>query len=139
MIKELVHDEMLLSRPCAAATAQDADVAQDLLDTLVSIDSAACLAANQIGAEKAIIAYLDEKEDPQVMYNPKLLLGLGAFKAEEGCLTRDEISVVTRYQRIKVAYDEMVDGALVPRKKDLTDWTAQIVQHMIDHCKGKLV
>ncbi len=139
MIKELVHDEMLLSRPCAAATAQDADVAQDLLDTLVSIDSAACLAANQIGAEKAIIAYLDEKENPQVMYNPKLLLGLGAFKAEEGCLTRDEISVVTRYQRIKVAYDEMVDGALVPRKKDLTDWTAQIVQHMIDHCKGKLV
>lgn len=139
MIKELVHDEMLLSRPCAAATAQDADVAQDLLDTLVSIDSAACLAANQIGAEKAIIAYLDEKENPQVMYNPKLLLGLGAFKAEEGCLTRDEISVVTRCQRIKVAYDEMVDGALVPRKKDLTDWTAQIVQHMIDHCKGKLV
>lgn len=139
MIKELVHDEMLLSRPCAAAAAQDADVAQDLLDTLVSIDSAACLAANQIGAEKAIIAYLDEKENPQVMYNPKLLLGLGAFKAEEGCLTRDEISVVTRYQRIKVAYDEMVDGTLVPRKKDLTDWTAQIVQHMIDHCKGKLV
>lgn len=139
MIKELVHDETLLSRPCAAATAQDADVAQDLLDTLASIDSAACLAANQIGAEKAIIAYLDEKENPQVMYNPKLLLGLGAFKAEEGCLTRDEISVVTRYQRIKVAYDEMVDGALVPRKKDLTDWTAQIVQHMIDHCKGKLV
>lgn len=139
MIKELVHDETLLSRPCAAATAQDADVAQDLLDTLVSVDSAACLAANQIGAEKAIVAYLDEKENPQVMYNPKLLLGLGAFKTEEGCLTRDEVSVVTRYQRIKVAYDEMVDGALVPRKKDLTDWTAQIVQHMIDHCKGKLV
>lgn len=139
MIKELVHDETLLSRPCAAATAQDADVAQDLLDTLASIDSAACLAANQIGTEKAIIAYLDEKENPQVMYNPKLLLGLGAFKTEEGCLTRDEVSVVTRYQRIKVAYDEMVDGALVPRKKDLTDWTAQIVQHMIDHCKGKLV
>ena len=139
MIKELVHDETLLSRPCAAATAQDADVAQNLLDTLASIDSAACLAANQIGAEKAIIAYLDEKENPQVMYNPKLLLGLGAFKTEEGCLTRDEVSVVTRYQRIKVAYDEMVDGALVPRKKDLTDWTAQIVQHMIDHCKGKLV
>lgn len=139
MIKELVHDETLLSQPCVAATAQDADVAQDLLDTLASIDSAACLAANQIGAAKAIVAYLDDKENPQVMYNPKLLLGLGAFKTEEGCLTRNEVSIVTRYQRIKVAYDEMVDGALVPRKKDLTDWTAQIVQHMIDHCKGKLV
>ena len=139
MIKELVHDEALLSQPCVAATAQDADVAADLLDTIASIDSAACLAANQIGAAKAIIVYLDEKENTQVMYNPKLLLGLGAFKTEEGCLTRDEVSVVTRYQRVKVAYDEMVDGALVPRKKDLTDWTAQIVQHMIDHCKGKLV
>ncbi|MFR3273135.1 MAG: peptide deformylase [Slackia sp.] len=139
MIKELVRDEALLSQPCVAATAQDADVAADLLDTLASIDSAACLAANQIGAAKAIIVYLDEKENPQVMYNPKLLLGLGAFKTEEGCLTRNEVSVVTRYQRVKVAYDEMVDGALVPHKKDLTDWTAQIVQHMIDHCKGKLV
>lgn len=139
MIKELIHDETLLSQPCAAATAEDASVAQDLLDTLASIDSAACLAANQIGVAKSVIVYLDEQENPQVMYNPKLLLGLGAFKTEEGCLTRDEVSVVTRYQRVKIAYDELVDGALVPRKKDLADWTAQIVQHMIDHCKGKLV
>lgn len=139
MIKELIHDETLLSQPCAAATAEDASVAQDLLDTLASIDSAACLAANQIGVAKSVIAYLDEQESPQIMYNPKLLLGLGAFKTEEGCLTRDEVSVVTRYQRVKIAYDELVDGALVPRKKDLADWTAQIVQHMIDHCKGKLV
>lgn len=139
MIKELIHDETLLSQPCAAATAEDASVAQDLLDTLASIDSAACLAANQIGVAKSVIVYLDEQENPQIMYNPKLLLGLGAFKTEEGCLTRDEVSVVTRYQRVKIAYDELVDGALVPRKKDLADWTAQIVQHMIDHCKGKLV
>lgn len=139
MIKELTHDETLLSQPCIAATAEDASVAQDLLDTLASIDSAACLAANQIGVAKSVIVYLDEQENPQVMYNPKLLLGLGAFKTEEGCLTRDEVSVVTRYQRVKIAYDELVDGTLVPRKKDLADWTAQIVQHMIDHCKGKLV
>ena len=139
MIKELVFDDAILSTPCEAATAEDASVAQDLIDTLASIEGAACLAANQIGVTKALCVYLDESDKPHAIYNPKIMLGLAAFKTEEGCLTRDEVSVVTRYQRVKVAYDEMVDGALVPRKKDLTDWTAQIVQHMIDHCKGKLV
>ena len=59
MIKELVKDEALLSKPCEAATADDADVAQDLLDTLASLEDAACLAANQIGVTKSIVAYLD--------------------------------------------------------------------------------
>ena len=68
-----------------------------------------------------------------------LKLALGAFKTTEGCLTRDEESKVTRFDRIKVAYDELADGALKPRKRDFTGWTAQVIQHMIDHCKGKLV
>lgn len=139
MIKELVKDEALLSKPCEAATADDVDVAQDLLDTLASLEDAACLAANQIGVTKSIVAYLDENDEPHVMYNPVLKLALGAFKTTEGCLTRDEESKVTRFDRIKVAYDELADGALKPRKRDFTGWTAQIVQHMIDHCKGKLV
>ncbi|HJH44262.1 MAG TPA: peptide deformylase [Rubneribacter badeniensis] len=139
MIKELVKDEALLSKPCEAATADDVDVAQDLLDTLASLEDAACLAANQIGVAKSIVAYLDENDEAHVMYNPVLKLALGAFKTTEGCLTRDEESKVTRFDRIKVAYDELADGALKPRKRDFTGWTAQIVQHMIDHCKGKLV
>ncbi|OUO90252.1 formylmethionine deformylase [Rubneribacter badeniensis] len=139
MIKELVKDEALLSKPCEAATADDVDVAQDLLDTLASLEDAACLAANQIGVTKSIVAYLDENDEAHVMYNPVLKLALGAFKTTEGCLTRDEESKVTRFDRIKVAYDELADGALKPRKRDFTGWTAQIVQHMIDHCKGKLV
>lgn len=139
MIKELVKDEALLSKPCEAATADDVDVAQDLLDTLASLEDAACLAANQIGVAKSIVAYLDENDEAHVMYNPVLKLALGAFKTTEGCLTRDEESKVTRFDRIKVAYDELAAGALKPRKRDFSGWTAQVIQHMIDHCKGKLV
>lgn len=139
MIKELVKDEALLSKPCEAATADDVDVAQDLLDTLASLEDAACLAANQIGVTKSIVAYLDENDEAHVMYNPVLKLALGAFKTTEGCLTRDEESKVTRFDRIKVAYDELAAGALKPRKRDFSGWTAQVIQHMIDHCKGKLV
>lgn len=139
MIKELVKDDAALSQVCEAATAEDAPVAQDLIDTLTSLEGAACLAANQIGAAKCIVAYLDENDQPHVMYNPAMKQALGAFKAVEGCLSRETESKVTRYDRIKVTFDELVDGALVPRKREFTGWTAQIVQHMIDHCKGKLV
>lgn len=139
MIKELVKDEAILSTPCEKATPADEQIAQDLVDTLLATEGAACLAANQIGETKAVIAYLDEQDQPHVMYNPKLLLGLGAFRAEEGCLTRDEVSVTTRYDRAKVSYHELVDGEMKLRKEDFQGWTAQMLQHMIDHCKGKLV
>lgn len=88
MIKELVFDDAILSTPCEAATAEDASVAQDLIDTLASIEGAACLAANQIGVTKALCVYLDESDKPHAIYNPKIMLGLAAFKTEEGCLTR---------------------------------------------------
>lgn len=139
MIKELVHDEAILSQPCRPATAEDASIAQDLLDTLAANDGAACLAANQIGETVALVVYLDEADRPHVLYNPKVLLGLAAFKAPEGCLTREGETVVTRYARVKMAYDELVDGKLKPRKKDFLDWEAQMLQHMVDHCKGKLI
>lgn len=139
MIKELVKDEAILSQSCEKATAEDAPAAQDLLDTLASLDNAACLAANQIGVTKCIVAYRDENDQPHVIYNPRILLALGAFKAEEGCLSLEIDSKVTRFDRIKVACDELVDGALVPRKKDYAGWTAQIIQHAVDHCKGKLI
>ncbi|MEG0324202.1 MAG: peptide deformylase [Raoultibacter sp.] len=139
MIKELIKDEEILSQPCEAATIEDESVAQDLLDTIASLDSAACLAANQIGVTKCVIIYLDDDDQPHVMYNPILKQGLAPFKTVEGCLSLDSESKVTRFDRIKVAYDELIDGALQPRKKDFTGWTAEIIQHMIDHCKGKLV
>lgn len=139
MIKELVRDEEILSSPCEPATAADVDVAQDLVDTLLSIEDAACLAANQIGVAKAIIALADEEGNAHVMYNPKVLFGMGAYKAEESCLTHEGTVKVTRFAKIKVSYDELVDGELKSRKRDFVEWGAQLIQHMCDHCKGKLV
>lgn len=139
MIKELCKDEAVLSIKCAFATAEDAAVAQDLIDTMESMDDVACLAANQIGVTKQVIAYRDDDQKIHVMYNPRIMMGLGAAKVEEGCLTRDETVKVTRYMKVKVSFDELIDGELRSRKYDFTGWTAEMIQHMIDHCNGKLV
>lgn len=139
MIRELCKDEAVLSQKCEPATAEDASIAQDLIDTLGSIDDASCLAANQIGVTKAVVVYLDNKRRPHVMYNPKLMMGLRASRMQEGCLTRDEPSNVKRFAKIKVSFDELVNGVLVHRKRDYTDWYAEMIQHMIDHCEGRLV
>lgn len=139
MIKELVKDDAILSQRCERATAEDADVVQDLVDTMESIEECACLAANQIGVTKAIGVYLDEKREPHAVFNPRIMMGLGAQKVFEECMTREEPSKVTRYAKVKVSYDELVDGELKARKRDFTGWVAQMIQHMCDHCQGKLV
>lgn len=139
MIRELIHDDAVLSQPCSAATAEDAAVAQDLVDTLAATEDAACLAANQIGETKAIAAFADEQDRMHVIYNPKMLLGLGAYTAEERCLSHGEIVSVKRFAKVKVSFEELVDGKLVARRRDYTGFVAQMVQHMIDHCNGKLV
>ena len=137
MIKQLVSDEATLSTPCERATANDAGLSQDLVDTLASLGDAGCLAANQIGASRAVVAYKDDADAVHVMFNPRVLFGLGAAKVTESCLTHEAETKVTRYAKVKVAFDELVDGALRPRKRDLVGWQAQMVQHMIDHCAGK--
>lgn len=139
MIKELVTDTAILSTPCEPAGAEDADLAQDVLDTLSSIEDAACLAANQIGVAKAVIGYRDGKDVSHVMLNPKMVVGFGAIKATEQCLTLEGASNVMRYNKIKVAFDQIEDGKLVRRQRDFKGWQAQIIQHMMDHCAGKLV
>ena len=139
MIKDLVKDEAVLSTPCEPATAEDASVAQDLIDTLASIDDASCLAANQIGVTKSLFVYQDDKGESHVMYNAKILMALGGVKVYESCLTHDDPVHVTRFNKIKVSYDELVDGQLKSRRRDFTGWVAQMIQHMVDHCKGKYV
>ena len=139
MIKELVTDDAILSQRCEPATADDAELAQDLLDTLASLDDAACLAANQIGVTKAMFAYVDEKDRARVMCNPHILLGLAPAQVVEGCLTREEEQRVKRFAKVKVKYHELVDGKLVNRQADFLGWMAQVVQHMVDHCNGKLI
>ena len=139
MIRELIHDDEILSQPCEQATADDADLAQDLLDTLASIEDGGCIAANQIGVTKAVVAFVDDKGNPHVVFNPKILMGLRAARVVEGCLSRDETVKVRRYAKVKVQFDELVDGKLVTRKRDYMGWVAQMIQHMVDHCNGKLV
>lgn len=140
MIKDLVKDETVLSTPCdTVAEAEAAEIASDLSDTLASLDNVACLHANQIGATKSAFIYLDPEDKPHLMFNAKMTRALGAFKADEDCLSREDESKVTRYAKIKVAYQELADGKLVSRNREFTDWTAEIIQHMIDHTKGKLV
>lgn len=139
MIRELVKDETILSQVCERATPEDAQVAQDLIETATSLDDCSCLAANQIGVTKAVVVYFDDDEEAHVLYNPKVIMGIRPSKTVEGCMTRDEYSKVTRYAKIKVTYDELVDGQFKQRRRDYTGWTAQMIQHMVDHCNGKLV
>lgn len=139
MICELCHDTAVLSTRCTRATADDAAVAQDLLDTMASIEDCACLAANQIGKTVALVAFVDEQNKPHVMYNPRIMMGLGAQKVEEQCMTLNEPTKSTRYAKVKVAFQELVDGKLVDKKRDYVGWEAQMIQHLCDHCAGKLV
>ena len=83
MIKELVKDTEILSKRCTLATAEDAEVAQDLIDTLQTLEDASCLAANQIGVTKAVVVWMDDDRTPHVMYNPKLLFGVQAQRTVE--------------------------------------------------------
>lgn len=138
MIKDIVKDEKFLSQPAEAATAEDANVVQDLLDTLESLDDCACLAANQIGENKAIIAFEGAK-GMQVMLNPQIVASMAPYTASEGCLSLDHPSEVRRFQIIRVKFDALVNGKLESRTRKYTGWVAEAVQHGIDHCTGKLV
>ena len=139
MIKEIITDEDILSKPCDAATADDAAIADDLTETLLASDEAVCLAANQIGETKRIVAYLNESGRPVVMFNPQITQKLKPYTAVEACLSREEPTAVQRYDWIRVSYDRFQDGKLVSAKKKLEGNAAQAVQHMIDHCEGILV
>ena len=106
-------------------------------DTMRATD-AACLAANQIGENKAVIAYNDNGRT-FVMYNPKLQSGIQRFTTIEECLSLDVPSTVERYKMIRVSYEILAGGKLEKRTRKFTGWSAQAVQHAIDHCEGKLV
>ncbi len=139
MIKELVKDTDFLAKPLAPATADDANIAEDLRDTMASLDNCACLAANQIGYDKAVIAYDAGSRGVAIMFNPQVKQAMIPYLATESCLSLSYDSEVKRFKRIIVAYEELVDGKLVARQKKFGDWTAEIIQHAVDHCAGLLV
>ena len=141
MIKELMHDPIFLAGKSELATKEDLQVAQDLLDTLMAHkDSCVGMAANMIGVKKRIIAFLDESGRPPtytVMLNPEIIKKDGAYNTEEGCLSLlSEPRSCKRYKSIKVKYQTV---KLQNRIKTYTGWTAQIIQHEIDHCDGVLI
>jgi len=139
MIKDIVTDTELLSTPCEKATIEDAAVVEDLMDTLAANENSACLAANQIGVTKRIAVYLDDNDQVRNIFNPSIRKALYANKVTEECLSLEGEVNVRRFGWIEVECEELVDGKLVKRKRSFQDWQAQIIQHMIDHCNGKLV
>jgi len=138
MLRKLIHDPIFLARKSEIATKEDLQVAQDLLDTLMAHkESCVGMAANMIGVRKRIIAFLDESgRSPTytVMLNPEFIKKDGAYDTEEGCLSLlGGPRPCKRYKSIKVKYQTL---ELQTRIKTHTGWTAQIIQHEVDHCNG---
>lgn len=136
MIREICRDKILLAQKADTATEKDLPTAIDLLDTLAA-HSEGCvgMAANMIGVNKRIIAF-DNDGEYMVMLNPEIIKRSGAYQTEEGCLSLEGTHTVRRYESIKVKWQ---NEQLQVRLKTFSGWTAQIIQHEIDHCEGILI
>ena len=137
MVRDVVHDPILLGIPSAPAEKSDLPVAQDLLDTLAfHKDGCVGMAANMIGVHKRIIAF-DNEGTYMVMFNPEIIKSSGLYDTQEGCLSLlGGPRPCKRYQSIKVQWQ---NEQFQTRIKTFTGWTAQIIQHEIDHCNGILI
>ena len=137
MVKELVHDPILLAKKSTPATKEDLPVAQDLLDTLAAHkESCVGMAANMIGVTKRIIAF-DNEGSYMLMLNPQILKQAEPYETEESCLSLlGGPRKTLRYKKIKVQYQT---PEMQTRLKTFSGWTAQIIQHEVDHCNGILI
>lgn len=136
MIREICRDETFLAQKAAPATADDLATAQDLLDTLTAHkDSCVGMAANMIGVCKRIIAF-DNEGTYMVMFNPVIVRQSGPYEAQEGCLSLTGVRKTKRFQTIKVQWQ---NEQFQTRLKTFTGWTAEIIQHEIDHCEGIII
>ncbi len=136
MICEICRDETLLARKAEPAAPDDLQTAADLLETLVR-HKASCvgMAANMIGVNKRIIAF-DNQGEYMVMFNPEIIKRSGPYQTEEGCLSLTGTRPARRWKTIKVRWQ---NEQFQPRLKTFTGWTAQIIQHEIDHCEGIII
>ena len=137
MIRELMHDPIFLAGKSEVATKEDFQAAQDLLDTLMAHrESCVGMAANMIGVRKRIIVF-DNEGTYMTMFNPEIIKKDGAYDTEEGCLSLlGGPRPCKRYKTIKVQYQTL---EMQTRTKNFTGWTAQIIQHEVDHCNGILI
>ena len=141
MVREIMRDVIFLAQKSVPATADDLGTAQDLLDTLAfHKDGCVGMAANMIGVRKRIIAFLDESGRAPtytVMLNPQIVAKSGIYETEEGCLSLlGGPRKCKRYKTIKVQFQTL---EMKTYTKNFTGWTAQIIQHEIDHCNGILI
>ena len=137
MIKDLIHDPIFLARKAEPATQVDLQTAEDLLDTLTAHrETCVGMAANMIGVCKRIIAF-DNGGSYMVMFNPRIVKAAGEYDAEESCLSLlGGPRKTKRFRKIKVEYQT---DTFQTRLKTFEGWTAQIIQHEIDHCDGILI
>ena len=136
MIKPIVRDIFFLGQKSEEATRSDLSVGQDLQDTLkANQDRCVGMAANMIGVKKRIII-VNIGIINLVMYNPVIGRKDGPFETEEGCLSLDGVRKITRYQNIEVEY---MDGSWKKHRQKYSSWTAQIIQHEVDHLNGIII
>ena len=136
MIRDICKDEAFLAQKAEPAATDDLGTAQDLLDTLIAHkDGCVGMAANMIGVNKRIIAFENDGKY-EVMFNPVIVKQSGAYEAEEGCLSLTGRRKVRRFRTVKVQWQ---NEKFQLRLKTFTDWTAEIIQHELDHCDGILI
>ena len=136
MIRPIMQDPIFLAQKSRPATAEDLPVIQDLKDTLFAHrEGCVGMAANMIGKQIRIII-VDDRGTPLILVNPRILAKSGEYEAEEGCLSLTGKRKAIRYEKIKVAYE---NEKLQPKSRTFTGWTAQIIQHEMDHCEGILI
>ena len=136
MIRDICKDDKFLAQRGETALPADLGIAQDLLDTLMAHkDGCVGMAANMIGVNKRIIAF-DNEGTYTLMFNPVIVKHAGPYEAEEGCLSLTGTRKARRYQTIKVRWQ---NEAFQTRLKTFTGWTAEIIQHEIDHCDGIII
>ena len=137
MVREVIHDPILLGAKSDPATKEDLQVAQDLLDTLIANkDGCVGMAANMIGVRKRIIVF-DHEGVYLTMFNPVILKKSGPYDTEEGCLSLlGGPRNCKRYRSVKVQWQT---AEFQTRIKIFSGWSAQIIQHEIDHCDGILI
>ena len=136
MIRPIMRNELFLSQPAQDVDVADAALADDLLDTLAAhAHECVGMAANMIGVRKRAIVF-DNEGVPEVMFNPEIVKATGEYAAREGCLSLAGERDCTRYRTIEVAY---LDRDFAPRKKTFRGFTAQAIQHEVDHTKGIVI
>ena len=136
MIKKITRDPMFLAQKSVDATEADKQVITDLLDTLrANLDHCVGMAANMIGVSKNIIV-VAAGPFQFAMINPVIVKKTGAFQTEEGCLSLDGVRPCTRYKEIEVDY---LDTNFKKQHGKYIGWTAQIIQHEVDHCNGIVI